>query len=159
MIKEMIVAAFLIACTLPALADGEKGKVQICRDLKISSITDRSPVELLAPIYLEKRIESYDGDTDQWIEIAQDIKLGAKPSCVTVEGIVTRNTQDKPAPKKGSIWKADANAKPGQWWGKKPVIKKIKIDGKYETYEESDPAKGGEIQTVALQGRALENFK
>ena len=154
--KLIFIYAFI---SLQAFADEGKGKIEICRSQKITSQTDKSPVELQAPIFFMKTKNSYDGDTDFWIEISNDVSLGKKPSCIIVEGAVTRNTTNAPLPKKGSMWQADATAKPGQYWGKHPVEKTIKVGDDFGTVVESDPSKGGEIQEVTLRGRVIEDFK
>ena len=157
--KIIAVALLAIVFSTPAFSDDLKGKVEVCRHPTITDQTDRSPVELQAPIYLMQTKQSYDGDTDLWIEISGDITLGKKPSCIVTEGVVTRNTANAPAPKKGSIWQADATAKPGQYWGKKPIEKRVKVGDSYGLVIESDPSKGGDIQEVTLRGRVLEDFK
>ena len=50
-------------------------------------------------------------------------------------------------------------AKPGQYWGKKPIEKRVKVGDSYGLVIESDPSKGGDIQEVTLRGRVLEDFK
>src|SRR5689334_16213326 len=96
------------AFPIVAFAEGESGKIQICRHPTITSVADKYKVVLLDPILFMKTKNNYNGDTDLWIEIDQEITLKAKPSCIVATGTVTRNTGNLPPPKKGSIWQAEA---------------------------------------------------
>lgn len=142
-----------------AFAEGESGKIQICRHPTITSSTDKYKVVLQDPIYFKKYQQNYNGDSDYLIEIDHEIKLNAKPSCIVTTGTVIRKTGKLSPPKKGSIWRADANAKPGQHWGKSPKVTSETIDNIEYTTTEYEPSKGGEIQSVSLRGRILEDFK
>lgn len=156
---KSIIFSLLLIFSTSAFPDNYKGKIEVCRHPSIIAQADKSKVELQTPILFKQYKQSYNGDTDFWIEIEHDITLGRKPSCLITEGVVTRNINNMPPPKKGSTWQADATATPGQYWGKKPIERQIKIGNTYGTVIESDAGAGGEIQDVSLRGRVLEDFK
>lgn len=154
-----IIAAIALLLATSAFALGESGKIEVCRHPTIIAQADKSKVEIQEPIFFKLSSENYNGDTDIWIEVSNQLTLGPKPSCVVADGKVTRNTKGGSLPKKGDTWKAEARAKPGQHWGQKPVVKTVRVGNASATVEESDPSKGGPIQSVTLRGRVLEDFK
>lgn len=150
--KQLVLFFVVFGMSSTAFATGASGKIEVCRHPVVVEQPDRSKVELAVPFTVRQ------GPSGQEIRIEDAITLGPKPSCKIVTGVATLDGEQ--APKKGSIWQSGVTAKPGQYWGKKPQIQRIKMsNGQYGEVEVSDPSHGGTIQSVTVRARALEDFK
>ncbi len=140
----------LAVVSAPAFAaEPPSGKIEICRHPTITAQADHTKVNIQEPVLFQLPSKSsYQGDSDLWIEVDKPFTIGKKPSCMTTIGKVTRNVKNKPLPKKGSTWQAEASAVPGQFWGKGP-----------DASGTLNPRTGGPIDSVTLRAKVLEDFK
>jgi hypothetical protein len=158
--RRLFVLVLATACT-GAFADGESGRVKVCRDPTIDSIASKLKV---VPLIGDVQFQANRTDDESlWISVSNLQHIGPSGECQVMAGTVTENKFGRPVPKKGSRWVGDATAAPGTWWGKNPTVEtKTKIVGDYEVTSSSssyDSSKGGQISSVPLRITALEDFK
>jgi hypothetical protein len=158
--QRLFALVLAMACT-EAFADGESGRVKVCRDPAINSIASKlKEIPLVGRVLFQKN--RYDTD-NLWISVSDLQHIGPSGACQVMTGVVEENQFNKPPPKKGSQWVGEASAAPDTWWGMKPTTNtKTKIVGDYEITNSSssyDNSKGGQISSVPLRITVLDDFK